>query len=72
MMTKHCERCGSRIRVKEPTAIGTAPYDRLLDVAYEQINSRNTPLELRRQAEQRMARVGGVEHFEAMRSQVRL
>ena len=73
MMTRICEGCGQPRRVKEPNALGTARYDPLIDIAYEQLTSRHgVPQELRRQAERRVALAGGIEHVRAMRSPVQL
>jgi hypothetical protein len=56
------------VRAREPNALGSAPYDPLIDIAYESIKkgwNRTGDQEL-------IDRVGGMEHVEAMRSQVRL
>ena len=67
-MMRKCESCGTMIRVKEHGAIPPASYDPLIDVAYENIKRWGG----RDQDHQLIAKVGGMAHVEAMRSQVAL
>jgi hypothetical protein len=55
-------------KVREPSALGNAPYDPLIDIAYEMVKKGQG----RQMDHELIARVGGMEHVEAMRAQVRL
>jgi hypothetical protein len=60
-------------RVKEPNALGQAPYDPLIDIAYEQmLGTYHANSEFKRMAEKRVEEAGGMEHIKAMRSRIRL
>ena len=54
MMTKHCEQCGHKIRVREPNALGYAPRDPHIDIALEQLRGRNMPPSVKQMARRRL------------------
>jgi hypothetical protein len=69
MVKRICEACGQVHRVKEPSTLGQARYDPLIDIAYENITSRGYK---RQQDYERIEMAGGLEHVRAMRSRVAL
>jgi hypothetical protein len=64
-----CEKCGCVHKVREPSTLGQARYDPLIDIAYENLTSRG---EKRREDYWRIEMAGGLEHVRAIRSRIAL